>query len=156
MRWTQSDKSKYSVNLLQEFSDRENVCMGRSPVCVNDENSQENVGNPCSCDSISPRGWESWEDWVTSKSRADSHLRLLAQQKRPWLPSHQPLLLPLTCSWDIKDTLWPQMCNKTSKKHNHISLCITKLYTSGSKEINHQTHARRSLRRQLSSYPRDG
>ena len=44
---------------------------------VCDDGKSWNVGNPCSCVSIFPTGWEGWEDWVTIfKSRSDSHLRL--------------------------------------------------------------------------------
>ena len=60
--------------------------------------------------------------WCTRGELIPTGDFLLCRCKSNKLPSHQPKLLPLTRSRDIKDTMRPQMCNKSSKKDNHVPL----------------------------------
>lgn len=90
------ERSDAAATILRH--NRGRLCTGRNPMCVHDDKSHENGGSPCPCDSILPPGWVQEHSWFSPEA-------LLALQMQPWLPSYQSLLLPRTCSWNIKNTL---------------------------------------------------
>lgn len=115
MRRIQADKSKNTMSLLQQSSDITQGDFAWAEVL-------------CVCTMITDTKMRAIPDSMTSAlgSRAQEQSyflpeALLVLQMQPWLPSHQPLLLPHTCSWNIKDTLTWKWQEFTP---DHVPVCI--------------------------------